>query len=79
MKISCNDVDIQIASKAINNGAIVIFTKDTFYGLGCNDNYIYGTDVVDYVQQGWSFRHTENGVAVDSVRVGIIPGGYCFN
>ena len=36
MKISCNDVDIQIASKAINNGAIVIFPTDTVYGLGCN-------------------------------------------
>nr|AIF23144.1 Sua5/YciO/YrdC/YwlC family protein (rimN, SUA5) [uncultured marine thaumarchaeote SAT1000_12_G12] len=36
MKISCNDVDIQIASKAINDGAIVIFPTDTVYGLGCN-------------------------------------------
>ena len=36
MKISCNDVDIQIATKAINNGAIVIFPTDTVYGLGCN-------------------------------------------
>ena len=36
MKISCNDVDIQIASKAINNGAIIIFPTDTVYGLGCN-------------------------------------------
>ena len=24
LKISCNDIDIQIAAKAINNGAIVI-------------------------------------------------------
>jgi len=36
LKISCNDVDIQIASKAINNGAIVGFPTDTVYGLGCN-------------------------------------------
>jgi len=36
LKISCNDVDIQIASKAINDGAIVIFPTDTVYGLGCN-------------------------------------------
>jgi len=36
LKISCNDVDIQIASKAINNGAIVVFPTDTVYGLGCN-------------------------------------------
>ena len=36
MKISCNDADIQIAAKAINDGAIVVFPTDTVYGLGCN-------------------------------------------
>ena len=36
MKISCNNADIQIAAKAINDGAIVIFPTDTVYGLGCN-------------------------------------------
>jgi len=36
LKISCNDADIQIATKAINDGAIVVFPTDTVYGLGCN-------------------------------------------
>ena len=36
MKISCNETDIQIASKAVNNGAIVVFPTDTVYGLGCD-------------------------------------------
>ena len=36
MKISCDDTDIQIAVKAINEGAIVVFPTDTVYGLGCN-------------------------------------------
>jgi len=36
LKISCNNIDIQIASKAINNGAIVVFPTDTVYGLGCD-------------------------------------------
>ena len=36
MKISCKDADIQIVSKAINDGAIVVFPTDTVYGLGCN-------------------------------------------
>ena len=43
MKISCNDVDIQIATKAINDGAIVVFPTDTVYGLGCNP---YNRDAV---------------------------------
>ena len=51
----------------------------SFYGLGSANGNIYGTDAVDYTQQGWSFRYTENGSLVDSVQVGVIPGGYCFN
>jgi len=51
----------------------------SFYSLGYNDGYIFGTDVMDYVQQGWSYRYTSSGSVVDSVQVGIIPGGYCFN
>ena len=43
MKISCNDADIQIATKAINDGAIVVFPTDTVYGLGCNP---YNRDAV---------------------------------
>ena len=36
MKVSCDDVGIQSAAKAINDGKIVIFPTDTVYGLGCN-------------------------------------------
>ena len=45
----------------------------SFYGLGYNDGYIYGSDAVDYVQNGWSYKYNESGTIVDSVRVGIIP------
>ena len=51
----------------------------SFYGLGYDDGFIYGTDAVDYVQNGWSYKYTESGTIVDSVQVGIIPGSYCFN
>ena len=36
MEISCSDTDIQIAVKAVNDGAVVVFPTDTVYGLGCN-------------------------------------------
>ena len=50
----------------------------SFYSLGFNDNHIYGTDVKDYVQNGWTYKYNTNGQVVDSSEVGIIPGGYCF-
>ena len=50
----------------------------SFYSLGYNDNHIYGTDVKDYVQNGWTYKFNTNGQVVDSNEVGIIPGGLCF-
>jgi len=48
LKISCNDADIQIAAKAINDGAIVVFPTDTVYGLGCNP---YNHDAVQSIYE----------------------------
>ena len=50
----------------------------SFYSIGFNDNHIYGTDVKDYVQNGWTYKFNTNGQVVDSSEVGIIPGSYCF-
>jgi YVTN family beta-propeller protein len=51
----------------------------SFYGLGVHGGYVYGTDAVDFTQSGWSYKYTTEGTIIDSVQVGIIPGGYCFN
>ena len=51
----------------------------SFYGLGVHGGYVYGTDAVDFTQSGWSYKYTAEGTIIDSVQVGIIPGGYCFN
>ena len=67
---------IDIYSTELPQNTII---SKAFYALDYNNGYIFGTDVVDYAQQGWSYRFTTSGSVVDSVRVGIIPGGYCFN
>lgn len=51
----------------------------SFYGLGVNNGYVYGTDAIDFTQSGWSYKFTTDGTIIDSVQVGIIPGGYSFN
>ncbi len=56
-----------------------ILIERSFYGIGVNNDYIYGSDPVDYVQSGWSYKYNLNGNVVDSFQVGIIPNGYCFN
>ena len=52
----------------------------SFYGLGYDpiSNEIYGSDAVDFTQQGWVYRYAATGAVVDSFQVGIIPGSFAF-
>ena len=52
-----------------------------FYTLAYDemDNTLYGTDPLDYVQNGWVFRYNaDNGAVIDSIESGIIPGEIYF-
>lgn len=51
-----------------------------YYGLAVDPHSgdIYVADAVDYVQDGTVYRYTRMGVFVDSFRVGITPGAFCF-
>ena len=51
-----------------------------FYSLGIDpeDGIIYVGDAVDYQQDGWVYRYRSNGAAIDSFRVGVNPGYFCF-
>jgi len=40
---------------------------------------IYVADAIDFVQRGMVYRFSPEGVAVDTFRTGIAPGGFCFN
>ncbi len=51
-----------------------------FYGLGINpaSSDIYIADAIDYQQPGMVYRYSSSGTLLDSFRVGIIPGSFCF-
>ncbi len=53
-----------------------------FYGLGLDkkDDVIYGSDAMDFVQNGMVYRYeTESGMLLDSLVVGIGPGEFYFS
>lgn len=51
-----------------------------FYGLGCDPKTgaIYVSDAIDHIQKGWVFRFTSSASVLDSFKVDIIPGAFCF-
>lgn len=55
-------------------------TTGGYSGLGINPNNseIYVADAIDNQQAGRVVRFLPSGLAVDSFRVGVIPGGFCF-
>ena len=51
-----------------------------YYGLGIDpySSYIYVADAIDYVQRGVVYLYKPDGSLVDTFKVGIIPGAFCF-
>lgn len=51
-----------------------------FYGLGIDPRRsdIYVADAIDNVQRGVVYRYNSSGNPLDTLKVGIIPGGFCF-
>jgi YVTN family beta-propeller protein len=53
----------------------------SFYNMNVHpvSDEIYTSDALDYVQDGIVYRYDANGVRLDSLRTGIIPGDFLFN
>lgn len=56
------------------------YTHTIYYEIGVDPltSEVYVADAIDYVQRGVVYRFTPKGVPVDTIRVGITPGGFCF-
>lgn len=55
-------------------------TQGGFYALEVDpvSSDLYVADAIDFVQRGTVYRFTPQGEAVDTILVGIGPGGFCF-
>ena len=51
-----------------------------FYGLAVDpaNSDVYVADAIDYSQPGVVYRFRQDGTAVDTIRVGVTPGAFCF-
>ncbi len=54
--------------------------SNVFYSLGIDPvtSDVFVADAIDYQQNGLVYRFRYDGVLLDSFRVGIIPGDFCF-
>lgn len=52
-----------------------------FYGLNIDpvNSDVYAIDAIDYVQPGVVYRYSAQGISLDTMRVGIIPGEAIFS
>ncbi|NTW32932.1 MAG: hypothetical protein HGB12_09940 [Bacteroidetes bacterium] len=67
-----------LSSSSLNTTS---FIGKSFYSIGLDNvsENLFAADPVDYSQAGWVFRYnSDNGIKIDSFRVGVIPGNFDF-
>ena len=73
MDVTDSRVPVRPFLKAPANNSI-------YYGLTVDPNTseVYVADAIDYQQPGVIYRFTPKGEPVDTFKVGITPGAFCF-
>lgn len=71
---------LSVDATSLPSSSLIKKEKRLFYGLGVSprNNSIYVTDAIDYVQKGWIFKYNQEGVKLDSFKVGVIPNEIVF-
>jgi DNA-binding beta-propeller fold protein YncE len=70
-----------INDDALPEDPIVDQSGKFFYALGVDpqNSNIFLSDALDYSKNGFVYRYDVQGILIDSVEVGIIPGAFGFN
>ena len=65
---------------SVGNQPFLVAGKHLFYSLAVDPqtSEIYLSDAIDYQQDGIIYRYSSLGAKIDSFKVGIIPGSFCF-
>lgn len=69
-----------VTSTALPSEPLIPENNRLFYGLTVDPEkpIVYASDAIDYMQSGLVFRFTSTGEKIDSFRVGVSPGSFCF-
>ncbi len=71
---------MRIDAERLPDAPFLPYAGTIYYGLGIDPatSEVYVADAIDYVQHGVVYRFTPQGRALDTLRVGIVPGSFCF-
>jgi DNA-binding beta-propeller fold protein YncE len=71
---------MSIADTELPENAFIEMRHNDYYSIAVDPmtSVIYAGDPLDYIQNGLLYRFTSDGELIDSMRVGINPGAFCF-
>lgn len=71
---------MSVGAAALPDEPFLPYAGTTYYGLTVDPetSEVYVADAIDYMQRGVVYRFTPAGACIDTIRVGINPGAFCF-